>query len=279
MLSGVDDLNLTVELLQLEPRAKGDELVRRVFLDDQGPGYGERLDAFYARKGPLYVRIEEAPFVTEPRGRSPRERALVPYTLRVEPMKGGRLEEEPNDTPATAQSCPLTEAVTAFTGARLPLVDSSERADAPFSSPDYFQVEVHGETDKVAALVATPEGCKLLVVDSVAYEAWQARRAAATSPQSRASPAPEGLELDGDVGLKVLSPAGGKRRVRVVAEDCDVGTPYFIAFVTGDATGAIDLAAKLEALGRTKDKKRALELAANEFAAATELKAMLNRGP
>jgi eukaryotic-like serine/threonine-protein kinase len=276
-VTGVEDLNLTLELLQLEPRANGDELVRRVFLDDQGLGEGERLDAFFAHKGPLYVRIEEQPFVTEARGRPPRERALVPYTLRVEKMNGARLEEEPNDTPASAQSCPLTEAVTAFAGARLPAVDASERADAPFSSPDYFQVEVRSETDKVAALVASAEGCKLQVVDSVSYEAWQQKRAATTSPQSRAAAAPEALELDGNVGLKVLSAAGGKRRVRVTAQGCEPGTPYFIAFVTGDATGAIDLAAKLEAQGRAKDKKRALELAANEFAGAAELKAMLQR--
>jgi hypothetical protein len=278
-LTGVEDLNLTLELLQLEPRPNGDELVRRVFLDDQGPGEGERLDAFYAHRGPLYVRVEEAPFVTEPRGRPPRERALVPYSLKVEQMGGTRLEEEPNDTPASAQSCPLTEAVTGFTGSRLPMVESSERADAPFSTPDYFQVEVHAETDKVAALVAAPPGCKLQVVDSVAYEVWQQKRAATTSPPSHAAAAPEALELDGNVGLKVLSPAGGKRRVRVVAERCEVGSPYLIAFVTGDATGALDLAAKLDAQGRTQDKKRALELAANEFAGAVEVKAMLNRAP
>jgi serine/threonine-protein kinase len=277
-LSGVEDLNLTLELLQLQPSAKGDELVRRVFLDDQGLGGGERLDAFFAHKGPLYARIEEAPFVTEPRGRPPRERALVPYTLKLERMSGTRLEEEPNDTPASAQSCPLTEAVTAFVGARLPMVDSSERPDAPFSSPDYFQVEVHGETDKVAVLVAASEGCKLQVVDSVAHEAWQAKRAAATSPQARAAPAPEAMELDGNVGLKVLSASGGKRRVRVVQERCEVGDPYFIAFVSGDAQGALDLAKKLQAQGREKERHRALELAANEFAAAAELKAALNRG-
>ncbi len=147
-LTGVEDLNLTVELLQLEPKGTGEELVRRVFLDDSGPGEGERLDAFFARKGALYVRIEEAPFVTEPHGRPSRERSLVPYTLRVETMQGSRLEEEPNDTPATAQSCPITEAVTAFAGARLPLVDSTERADAPFSSPgtSAFRSEVHSES-------------------------------------------------------------------------------------------------------------------------------------
>src|SRR5262249_3069179 len=100
----------------------------------------------------------------------------------------------------------------------------------------------------------------------------------ATSPQSRAAPAPEALELDGNVGLKVLSPAAGRRRVRVVAERCEVGSPYLIAFVTGDATGALDLASKLEAQGRPNERKRALELTANEFGTA-ELKAMLNRSP
>jgi serine/threonine-protein kinase len=268
-VSGVEDLNLTLELLQLEPRASGgEELVRRVFLDDQGPGEGERLDGFFARKGPLYVRVEEAPFVTEPRNRPRRERALVPYTLEVKRLEGKRLEEEPNDSPATAQNCPLTEAVTAFTGAKLPAVDAAERNEAPFSSPDFFQVEVKGEQEKVAVLVAPPKGCKLQVIDSVSWEAWAARRAAASSPMGRAMPAPEGLELDGTPGLKVLSPSGGKRRVRVMATDCEPGSPYLVAFVSGDALGALDLAAKLEAQGRADAKKRALELVEKEFSFA-----------
>jgi hypothetical protein len=79
------------------------------------------------------------------------------------------------------------------------------------------------------------------------------------------------------VGLKVLSAAGGKRRVRVVQERCEVGEPYLIAFASGDALGALDLAKKLQAQGREKERRRALELAANEFAAAAELKAALNR--
>ncbi|MBK7861315.1 MAG: protein kinase [Archangiaceae bacterium] len=265
-VSGVEDLNLTLELLQLEPRASGtDELVRRVFLDDRGPGEPEQLDGFFARRGPLYLRVEEAPFVTEPRHRPRRERGLVPYALTVQHLDGKRLEEEPNDSPASAQNCPLTEAVTAYTGAKLPAVDAAERNEAPFSSPDFFQVEVKGEAEKVAVLVAPGAGCKLQVVDSVAWESWAARRAAATSPGGRAAQAPEGLELDGQPGLKVLSPAGGKRRVRVTATDCEPGTPYYLAFVSGDAQGANDLAQKLLAEGRGEAGKRALELAGNEF--------------
>ncbi len=272
-ISGVDDLNLTLDVLQLEPKPTGgEELVRRVFLDDRGPGEPERLDGFFARKGPLYLRVEEAPFVTEPRNRPRRERALVPYILEVRKLNGKRLEEEPNDSPATAQNCPLTEAVTAYTGAKLPAVDAAERHEAPFSSPDFFQVEVKGEAEKVAVLVVPEEGCKLQVVDSVSYEAWRQKRAAATSPSGRAAPEPDGLDVDGAPGLKVLSPAGGKRRVRVTTSGCEPGTPYLLAFVSGDANGAIDLAAKLEAAGRGEAKKKALELTANEFGGA-DLKA------
>jgi hypothetical protein len=272
-LSSVNDLNLTLDVLQLEPRAQGgEELTRRVFLDDRGPGEPERLDGFFARKGPLYLRVEEAPFVTEPRNRPRRERAAYFYELEVKRLEGKRHEEEPNDSPATAQNCPLTEAVTAWAGARLPAIDASERNDPPFSSPDFFQVEVKSEAEKVAVLVAPEEGCKLQVTDSVAYEAWAARRAAATSPSGRAGPSPEGIEADGRPALKVLSAAGGKRRVRVTTVGCEPGTPYLIAFVSGDATGAVDLAQKLEASGRPAAQKRVLELTANEFS-GVDLKA------
>jgi len=272
-LTGVEDLNLTLDVLQLEPKAGGGEdLVRRVFLDDRGPSEPERLDGFFARQGLLYLRVEEAPFVTEPRNRTRRERARYFYTLEVKKLDGKRLEEEPNDSPATAQNCPLTEAVTAWAGARLPAIDAAERSDAPFSSPDFFQVEVKGESDKVAVLVVPEKGCKLNVVDSVAYEAWAARRAAATSVSGRAGPQPEGIEVDGQPAMKVLSAAGGKRRVRVTTAGCEPGTPYYLAFVSGDATGALDLAGKLEAEGRADAKKRALELTANEFA-GVDLKA------
>ncbi len=272
-LTGVEDLNLTLDVLQLEPKpGGGEDLVRRVFLDDRGPSEPERLDGFFARKGPLYLRVEEAPFVTEPRNRTRRERSRYFYTLEVKKLEGKRLEEEPNDSPATAQNCPLTEAVTAWAGARLPVIDAAERSDAPFSSPDFFQVEVKGESEKVAVLVVPEKGCKLQVVDSVAYEAWAARRAAATSPSGRSGPQPEGIEADGQPAMKVLSAAGGKRRVRVTTVGCEPGTPYYLAFVSGDATGALDLAARLEVEGRPEAKKRALELTANEFA-GVDLKA------
>ena len=272
-LTEVNDLNLTLEVLQLEPKASGgEELARRVFLDDRGPGEPERLDGFFARNGLLYLRVEEAPFVTEPRNRPHRERAAYLYELKVTKLEGKHLEEEPNDSPATAQNCPLTEAMTAWAGARLPAIDAAERNDPPFSSPDFFQVEVKGESDKVAVLVAPEAGCKLQVTDSVAYEAWSARRAAASSPSGRVGAQPEGLEVDGQPGLKVLSAAGGKRRVRVTTVGCEPGTPYLLAFVSGDATGAVDLANRLEQSGRPEAKKRALELTANEFA-GVDLKA------
>jgi len=52
------------------------------------------------------MRVEEAPFVTEPVNTgAPRARAGAVRARGEEKLDGKRLEEEPNDTPATRRSC------------------------------------------------------------------------------------------------------------------------------------------------------------------------------
>ncbi|MCA2980288.1 MAG: serine/threonine protein kinase, partial [Myxococcaceae bacterium] len=148
-LSGVADLNLTLEVLQLErvtaegagPEGKGapaERLARRLFLDDQGVGDGERVDGLELAAGAVYLRVEEQAFVTE-QPRPPREKSLVPYTLALEAMPGAvHAEVEPNDTALTAQPLPLTRAIDAWAGARVDEVDrlTEQRRQAPFSAVD-----------------------------------------------------------------------------------------------------------------------------------------------
>ncbi|MBE2248875.1 MAG: serine/threonine protein kinase, partial [Myxococcus sp.] len=196
-LSGVPDLNLALEVLQLESRRAGDgaeapplepaeksapteKLRRKVFIDDVGVSEGERVDGLELAAGSVYLRVEERPFCTEP-NRPPREKSLVPYTLLIEPMPAveGLVESEPNDTPLTAGALPLTRAVTAWAGARLDDVEKLLllRPDAPFSAIDTWRVDDVPVTEQVVVVVAPPERGALHVVDEAKLEAWRQRRA------------------------------------------------------------------------------------------------------
>jgi serine/threonine-protein kinase len=255
-LSGVPDLNLTLELLQLEQTGR---LRRLVFLDEVGPGGGERLDALGTRPGTLWVRVEERAFHTEPR-RSPRERANMPYLLRVEAMEGGDgLELEPNDTPGTAQALTTARAVTGFLGERLEDVEraTASRPEAPFSSPDYFRVEAP-EGRLLWAVVVPPErgAVQVAVLDE-----GDARR-----PRSlEARAAPLFLELRGT--LK-------SRRLRLVAgRDTQPGDRYLVALADLGPHGldaVLEVADQLKAQGRDGTRRLLLEGAAQRLASAPE---------
>jgi hypothetical protein len=247
-------------------------------VDDVGVGGGERLDAVKLRAGPLYLRVEEGPFFAEP-NRPPREKSLVPYTLKVESMKGGPFEEEPNDSLSTAQDCPLTRSMTGFTGA---LVDYPDRAITPLSSVDVFRVGVSGESEKVAVMVVPPAKGKLLVIDGVALETWLAKKASATAPTAKAIAPPRAVVVEGKPELMVLSAAGGRRLVRIqAAEGTEPGSAYRFSFLTSDSNGlagVLDLARTLEEDKRGPERMRVLELAANAFSdspQALELRQLL----
>jgi hypothetical protein len=254
-LSGIDDLNLTLEVLQPE----GERLRRRVFLDDVGPGGAERVDALAVTPGEVYLRVEEKPFVTEP-NRPARERALVPYTLRVDELAAAATESEPNDTAASAQALPLTRALQGYLGAN---VEATERAmdaqhihrdDAPLSSPDWFRVD-----DDTLVVVVPPERGAL----ELTFDEPDARRPRLT----RVEGAPAFLPADGWPGAR-------PRRVRVTAgREALPGDAYFIAAATAGENGVaglIDLAARLREAGREATRRAVLEGAARQLPGSPE---------
>ncbi|MFT3840578.1 MAG: protein kinase [Myxococcaceae bacterium] len=266
-LSGVSDLNLTLEMAQL---SGGTHLSPLLFLDDNGVSGEERVDALQVHDGPLYLKVEESAFFDES-PRSPREKALVPYTLRVEAMGGGPFEHEPNDSLSTAQSCQLTKSFIAYTGARADFPDkaSAMRPQFPLSTVDYFKVEVSDEVVQVGVLVVPPPKGKLLVVDGVALETWQQKHNAATSPVAHGAPLPHVTVVEGAPKVVRLSPAGGHRMVRIQGgEDCQPGAEYRVAFITNEDNGlasAMDLSQQLETAGRDEARVKAAEEAANTF--------------
>jgi serine/threonine-protein kinase len=254
-LTGVSDLNLTLEVLQLEKtfdvQGTGAEkspptekLVRRLFLDDQGVGDGERVDGLELSPGSVYLRVEEQAFATE-QPRPPREKSLVQYTLTLEPVPadGQLAEAEPNDSTLTAQPLPLTRAVTAWTGARLDDVERfiSLRPDAPFSTIDTFKVIEVPLSEKVVVAVVPPDEGALAVVDEAQLEAWRLKKAQ-SSPSRPAPPPPTPRLVKGAAELIALEPcADGVRRVRVTPVAGVVGSPYRLAAATSGSNGVAGL--------------------------------------
>ncbi len=259
-LSGVADLNLTLELLQPETTEQGDRLRRRLFLDEAGLGEPERIDGFTAVAGELYLRVEERPFCTEA-NRPPRERGLVPYTLRVEPMQEpGPLESEPNDTPGAAQALPMTKAVTAFLGQRMEDIERSQvsRPDAPFSSYDYFLIDA-AEGQSMLLVVVPPERGALLL--AVLDEA-EARKPRVTEVRG----APHFVDLK--LGVK-------GRKVRISpGRDSLAGDTYALAVGSTEdngVSGVLDLAERLRLSGREETRRLVLEQAAQHLASSKEV--------
>ena len=277
-LSGVPDLNLSLEVLQLESKKTGDDategdkpsekLRRKVFLDDVGVGEGERIDGLELAAGSVYLRVEERPFCTEP-NRPPREKSLVPYQLELAAMPplDGLTESEPNDTPLTAGALPLTRAVTAWAGARLDDIEKLLvlRPDAPFSSVDTWRVDDVPAGDQVVIAVVPPERGALYVIDEAKLEAWRVRRAQ-SSPTKPTPPAPQPVLVKGLPQVVALEAgAGGVRRVRILpAEDTIPGATYQVAAGTtgpNGVAGLVDLVRSLEAQPASRAQ---LVLAASE---------------
>jgi eukaryotic-like serine/threonine-protein kinase len=271
-LSGVADLNLAVEVLQLERQVKedgtsgGDKLVRKLFLDDSGPGEPERVDGLQLTAGEVYFRVVERPFCTEP-NRPSREKSLVPYTLVLEPLTTDALAEvEPNDTQSTAQSLPLTRAVIAWAGDRVELDKlAAMRPDAPFSAADWFRVEGPAEALVMVAIVP-PERGTLLVVDGSALEAFQ-KRTLKSLPLLSVKGVPQWIEL------KPM--ADGQRRVRVLSgEDMLPGSEYWLAAgMAGDngLAAVIDLGRVLETRSRLETRRLLLDTTRERFAGSSDL--------
>jgi hypothetical protein len=259
VLTGVSDLNLTVEILQVEKtfdpagpaNAPNEKLVRRLFLDDQGVGDGERVDGLELAPGSVYVRVEERAFATET-PRPPREKSLVQYTLTLElvPADGQLTEGEPNDSELTAQPLPLTRAVTAWTGARLDDVERfiTLRPDAPFSSIDTWKVLAVPLAEAVVVAVVPPDGGALALVDGAELEAWREKKA--SSSPSRGAPPPPAPRVVRAPEVVALQPcADGVRRLRITVVAGTPGSAYRLAAATSGpngVTGVLDLVRSLQ---------------------------------
>jgi hypothetical protein len=275
-LSGVPDLNLTLEVLQFDRTPEGERLRRRLFLDDVGVGAGERVEALHLGVGKAYLRVEEKPFCTEP-NRPPREKSLVPYVLRVEAMPGGAaIEFEPNDSDSTAQALPLTQAVVAFCGERIDDLEkrTQMRLDSPFSSPDWFRVDAApGETVLVA--VVPPERGALFFLDGAALETWRAKKASST-PRNPAPPPPvPQLVRNAPVLFELKTTSAGTGRFRVTTDgEALPGTAYHLAAATtgeNGLTGWLDLARLLHDADRGAARSAFLSQAVGRVGSSPDL--------
>ncbi|MBL9037261.1 MAG: protein kinase, partial [Archangium sp.] len=266
-LSAVPDLNLTIEVLQVERELDGEKLRRRVFLDDVGVGADERLDGLHLAAGDVYLRVEEKPFCTEP-NRPSREKARTPYTLELSALApvDGDVEAEPNDTPGTALTLSTTAPLTAFAGPKLddPERLASLRAEAPFSTFDWFRIEAPDDATVAIALIP-PERGALAVIDGAVLEAWRLRKAQST-PQRPAPPPPQPVVVRAPTVLTLKPGTGGVRRVRVVtALETLTGATYQLAAITDGpgGTGAVAALARQQTV--EMQRKLVLDAARSVF--------------
>jgi serine/threonine protein kinase len=167
-LTAVEDLNLTVEVLQFQPGSEREKLSRVVFLDDHGDGKSEHLEALFLSQGPVYFRLQELAFCTAPERKS-REKALVSYTLSLEKMQGPDFEHEPNDTPAQATLLTSSQAAEGFASQTMESTQelSELRPSEPFSWYDWYRVEAKG----LVCVVPEPNQ-KIQVVDKKQWDEW-----------------------------------------------------------------------------------------------------------
>ena len=271
-VSGVEDLNLAAEFFGNE----GDSLRRQVLLDDVGVGKGERIDAYAAKKGVLYVRIDERRAFDEA-PRSPRERSRSPYHVRAERLVGNPegYEREPNDAMPQATTLGTERALTAFAGAPTLYPDPtlSARLGAPLSSADYFRFSGAVENGKVAAFVVPPSGGSLFVVDADEYDAWEKRAAGKPSTAPKPKEVTEAELFFGAKSVRVALKSGA-----------EPGAKYYVAFAsTGERglSGVIDLFGLLSEAGKSADAARVVKQAAERFSGSPQwpqLKALLKDG-
>lgn len=271
-LTGVADLNLTVEVLQLERREKEgvtrEKLVRKVLIDDLGSGQGERVDGLHLAAGELYLRVEEQAFCDEP-NRPSRERSLVPYTIMLEPLSTENVAEtEPNDTPLTAQTIPLTRAVAAWGGHQVDLDALAPlRPDGPFSAADWFRVEAPTTAGVVVAVaVVPPERGALMVVDGAALEAF-AKKTSKSLTALTVKGGPQWVEL------KPM--ADGQYRLRVLpGEELLPGAEFLLAAATSGENGlaaVIDLGRVLDSRSRSESRRQLMDATRQRFPHSADL--------
>jgi serine/threonine-protein kinase len=274
-VTGVPDMNLVLEVLQLETSASGEQkLISRLFLDDAPAGQGERVDALAAEAGPLYVRIQERAYFTEPT-RPPRETTHASYVLTVSRTPSdGQMEVEPNDTLATATRVGMGKAVLGFTGAAVPY--NATFADQTFSAVDFLVAFTEdGSPKSMGAIIVGPSGGSIGVLDAASFETWQ-RKAKAAAEFGRPLSMPELVLVSDQPKLVSLSLSSVGFGVRVQSADAALrpGSPYAVAFVSDGPegmAGALDLARSLLRAGRARQGQEVLRLAESRFPQTPQL--------
>jgi len=275
-LTGVADMNLVLEVLQFDPLQTGKDRKLRplLFLDDAASGQGEHVSGLLAQPGPVYVRIQERAYFTEP-PRPPRETTQAWYQLTVAktPPAWGPIEIEPNDTLETATMVEADQPVVGFTGTAIPY--NASMAEQPFSSPDFFVLASKPETLELVAAVVTgvPRG-SLLAVDAGAFEVWE-RQLKELPPGSAQSRLPIAHVVADAPKLIPLSRSSRGFGVRIQAADgVRPGSQYGVAFATDGPEGlggAIVLASTLERQGRIEEERHLLELVDQEFSRSSQI--------
>jgi serine/threonine protein kinase len=258
-LSGVQDMNLVLEAFQGQPGAASGtlKLSPLLVLDDAPTGEGERIDALGVQKGPLFVRVSERHFFTEP-VRPPRETTKNEYQLTVRRTRApGQTEIEPNDVLSGVKELGAGKAIYGFTGAWVPyerVYANQSPSTADFLVADQDADDTHAH----AVLIVPPEEGGLLVTDAADFEAW---RKADAEGNTTPLPPPRMIQ-----GRAVAFPLNrGRHGVRVQpAAGTPPGAMYAVAFVTpkpDGLMGALDLSRTLASAGRAKASMEVLEAA------------------
>jgi serine/threonine-protein kinase len=271
-VTGVPDMNLVLEVLQVDSSASGEQkLASRLVLDDAPAGQGERVDAFAARAGPLYLRLQERAYFTEP-PRPPRETTHASYVLTVSKTPtDGQVEVEPNDTLQTATRLGIGKAAVGFTGAAVPY--DASYAEQAFSSVDFLVAYTEGAPPhSMAAILIGPPVGAIAVVDAAAFEGWQKRAANAGKPPAL----PEPTLVSEQPRMLTLAASSMGFGVRVQAADASVrpGSQYALAFISDGPegiAGALDLARWLMRRGRGRESQDVLRLAQLRFPQSPQL--------
>jgi eukaryotic-like serine/threonine-protein kinase len=264
-LSGVPDMNLVMQLTELQLEK------RQLFVDDVPTGAGERVEAFWAEAGKLYVRVEERHHYTES-PRPPRESSRAEYTLTVRPTPGaGQVEREPNDTVELSTRVEPGKTATGYPGAALPY--DTRTCEQVLSTADFLAVRADvPKGEGVSALVVPPAAGKLAVVDGGEFEVW--RRKFASVDARPALPPARVLAGKPDVVALTASSQGWVVRIQAVGLESPPGAPYHVAFLTGEPGGldaALALGRELLAAGRARDAEAALRLAEKAFPRSPQL--------
>jgi hypothetical protein len=260
-LSGVQDMNLVMEVFQAEAVAAGGatRLAPLLVLDDAPTGKGERVDALEVQKGPLYVRISERHYFTEA-ARPPRETTKNEYHLIItQTTAPGQMEVEPDDAYADAKPLGSGKAIFGFTGANVPYERAYVNQSPPLSTGDFLIADQ--ETDgrhEHAVVVVPPDQGGLLVTDAAELDAW--RKADA---EGRDVKLPRAVRVQGKAEVIPLKQSTHGVRIQPTDETAP-GSLYAVAFLTPAAdgmAGVLDLAKSLASSGRAKASVEALQAA------------------